>query len=240
MATNNSANIVTAAAGKVLQGAGVGVNCTFSTPTYPSTSGSSGKVLISDGTNNVYSTPTFPNASATSGKIIKSDGTNWLASTETYAAPGTSGNVLTSDGTDWVSSAPTQSKFSVFLVPNATLAPGDATTYYVGVNNYSTTIASGARVIIPVSGTINTCYVTFWVAGTLSSSQTSTVSLRLNNTTDTTISSATTQSSASQTFSNTSMGLSVSAGDYIVVKWVTPTWTTNPTNLSITASFTVV
>ncbi len=54
-----------------------------------------------------WSTPTFPNASATSGKIIKSDGTNWVASTETYAAPGSSGNILTSDGTNWTSVTPT-------------------------------------------------------------------------------------------------------------------------------------
>ena len=52
-----------------------------------------------------WSTPTFPNASATSGKVIKSDGTNWVASTETYAAPGTANNVMTSDGTNWTSAA---------------------------------------------------------------------------------------------------------------------------------------
>ena len=50
-----------------------------------------------------WSVPTFPNASATTGKVIKSDGTNWVASTETYAAPSTSGNVAISDGTNWTS-----------------------------------------------------------------------------------------------------------------------------------------
>lgn len=120
-----------AVAGKILQSANAAIPA-WSTPTYPSASGTSGKFLISDGTNNVYSTstiptsagatanklllsngtnyvlstPTFPNASATANKIIKSDGTNWIASTETYAAPGTSGNVMTSDGTNWISSAP--------------------------------------------------------------------------------------------------------------------------------------
>lgn len=75
----------------------------YTTATYPQTAGTSGKILISDGTNIVSSTPTYPNASATSGKIIKSDGTNFVASTETYAAPGTSGNVMLSNGTDWTS-----------------------------------------------------------------------------------------------------------------------------------------
>ena len=60
MATINSINVATAAAGKVLQGAGVGVTPTFSTPTYPSASGGAGVILRSDGTNNVYTTSTYP------------------------------------------------------------------------------------------------------------------------------------------------------------------------------------
>lgn len=99
-------NIGTNAIGTILQGQGVGVAAKYSTASYPSTAGSSGKILISDGANIISSTPTFPNASATSRKIIVSDGTNWEASTETYAVPGTSGNVLTSDGTNWTSTAP--------------------------------------------------------------------------------------------------------------------------------------
>lgn len=102
-ASNSISSIGPGNSGQILQSAGGASNPAYSTATYPSASGSSGKVLISDGTNNVYSTPTFPNASATSGKIIKSDGTNWTASTETYAAPGTSGNVMVSDGTNWTS-----------------------------------------------------------------------------------------------------------------------------------------
>lgn len=119
-----------AAAGKMLQSGNASIP-TWSTPTYPSASGTLGKLLISDGTNNVYSTstfptsagatagkmivsdgtnyilttPTFPNASVTTRKIIVSDGTNWVASTETYAVPGTSGNLMTSDGTNWTSAS---------------------------------------------------------------------------------------------------------------------------------------
>jgi hypothetical protein len=106
MVTNSSSNIKTAASGKVLQGQGVGVANDFSTATYPSASGGTGKILYDNGTNFIESTPTFPaSASATSRKMIVSDGTNWVASTETWAVPGTSGNVLTSDGTNWTSAA---------------------------------------------------------------------------------------------------------------------------------------
>lgn len=51
MATNNAVNIITAATGKVLQGTGIGTAPTYSTATYPSTSGAAGNFLISDGTN---------------------------------------------------------------------------------------------------------------------------------------------------------------------------------------------
>lgn len=97
----------TATAGKLLASQS-SVAPIWTTPTYPTTSGTSGKVLISDGTNNVYSTPTFPNASATSGKFIRSDGTNWIASTPTLpTSAGSAGKILASDGTNYVESTPT-------------------------------------------------------------------------------------------------------------------------------------
>src|SRR6185503_4032932 len=45
--------------GQVLQGSTTGTP-TWSTPTYPSASGTVGKIIRSDGTNNVYTTSTFP------------------------------------------------------------------------------------------------------------------------------------------------------------------------------------
>lgn len=119
-----------------------GTNIVSSTPTYPNTSGTSGKVVVSDGTNNVYSTPTFPNASATTRKIIVSDGTNWVASTETYAVPGTSGNLLTSNGTNWTSAAPTSSGTvtSVSVVSANGLAGTVATATTTPAITLSTTI----------------------------------------------------------------------------------------------------
>lgn len=58
MATNGANNIPTGANGTILQGKGVGTNCAFTTATYPSTAGTSGNVLMSDGTNWV-SVPTM-------------------------------------------------------------------------------------------------------------------------------------------------------------------------------------
>jgi hypothetical protein len=114
--TKNAININTSASGTILQGAGVGVTPAFSTATYPSTAGSSGKILISDGTNIVSSTPTYPNTAASTGKILRADGTNWSATTATFPdTAGTSGNVLTSDGTNWSSSAPAGGASTLYI-----------------------------------------------------------------------------------------------------------------------------
>lgn len=105
-ATTAITQLAAGSAGQVLQSGGASADPAYSTATYPSSSGGSGKILYDNGTNFVESIPTFPaSASATSRKIVVSDGTNWVASTETWAIPGTSGNVLTSDGTNWTSAA---------------------------------------------------------------------------------------------------------------------------------------
>ncbi len=181
LATANNGLLVTSATGvpSILAGPGTSGNIlqsnsggapSFSTPTYPSASGSLGKFLISDGTNNVYSTstiptsagatagklllsdgtnyilstPTFPNASATTRKIIVSDGTNWVASTETYAVPGTAGNVMKSDGTNWISSADTPGTLATnhIFVGNGSNVATD-----VAMSGDATIVASGALTI---------------------------------------------------------------------------------------------
>ncbi len=51
--------------GKVLQvSSGATVGVAYSTPTYPSASGTAGQLLRADGTNNLYSTSTYPNTNA--------------------------------------------------------------------------------------------------------------------------------------------------------------------------------
>lgn len=74
------------------------------------------KVLMSGAsTVPTWSTPTFPNTSATARKIIVSDGTNWVASTELHPVATTSGNMMVANGTDWVSTT-TRSNWSSLVV----------------------------------------------------------------------------------------------------------------------------
>ena len=55
---------------------------------------------------------------------------------------------------------------------------------------------------------------------------------RLNDTTDTTVSAAVTNTVLVSAFNGTGLSIAVTAGDYFEIKWVTPTWTTNPTSVA--------
>lgn len=109
-------------------------------------------------------------------------------------------------------------------------APADGATYYFGSTprNSVNTTAGSTRIYITRTGTIKSCYLFFnQIAG---SSETSTFSIRLNNTTDYVVSSAVTNDATQTIFTNTSLSIAVVAGDYIEGKWgALPSWVTNPT-----------
>lgn len=145
---------------------------------------------------------------------------------------GTAGQALLSQGA---------SAFPIFSDPGGytlstvtfSASPSDATTYFLATAQSMTTFtASGnanTRFYIPKAGVIVSCYGTVTVSGTLGSAGSSTLSLRLNNSTDTTVSSSIAMTAADNAFSGTGLNLTVAAGDYIEFKWLTPTWATNPT-----------
>lgn len=109
--------------------------------------------------------------------------------------------------------------------------PADSTTYYTGQSfGIARGTSAGRRNIqIPVTGTIVAIYGNVLVTGTLGSAETSTVSLRLNDTTDTTISSTVVASALNNQFNGTGLGVAVVPGNTVEIKWVTPAWATNPT-----------
>ncbi len=217
MVTNNSKNQPTGAAGKVMQGQGVGTAANFSTATYPST------------------------ATGT-GKILRADGTNWVASTATYPdTAGTSGNVLTSDGTNWVSSTPASGVFVNGIITCEVGNPADSTTYYFGDGfsfiQFTTALNGNIQLMTPVNCTINRINGSFNVAGTLASAQNCTLFIRVNDTTNTNISTTLQLTSASVSVTNNSLGLSLNAGDFFIFGFTGPAWTTNPTTVSMSLSF---
>lgn len=159
-------------------------------------------------------------------------GTTSTGAIQSIASVGTAGQVLTSNGAGALPTFQSPGGYVLFQV-TFSASPADATTYFLSMSQAMTTYtASGTadtRLYIPKTGTITACYGVVTVSGTLGSAGSSTLSIRLNNSSDTTVSSAIAMTSAANTFNNTGLSISVSAGDYIEFKWLTPTWATNPT-----------
>ncbi len=212
MVTNNSCGEPTASSGKVLQGQGIGVANNFTSCTYPST--------------------------ASAGGILRSDGTNWVASTADYPSlAGTSGNFIKSNGSVWQSSAPVATVFFNGYLSTSTGDPLDATTYYMtpqlGFINSTTSNLESARFYFPQNTTINSVYGVVTVDGTLGSNENCTMFFRLNDTTNTNITTSLQLTGASNTFNATSLGLSITAGDYFTIGFTGPTWGTKPTTVGL-------
>lgn len=115
-------------------------------------------------------------------------------------------------------------------------SPADATTYYFGQYQGSVvgdTSEVHSRLYFPKAGIIKAIFIYIENSGTAGSAETSTMSFRLNATTDTTISAAVTTNAASNAFNNQALNIAVAAGDFGIIKWVTPTWVTNPTTLRV-------
>jgi hypothetical protein len=126
--------------------------------------------------------------------------------------------------------------YALMMFLGNSASPADATTYYfTPVLGNLPTVAASVKMRIPRAGVIRKVYIDGNC--TVGTSETSTMSIRLNDTTDTTITSAAAFNATPFAFSNTAMTVTVSAGDYITVKWVTPSpgWVTNPTALGMWA-----
>jgi len=101
-------------------------------------------------------------------------------------------------------------------------SPSNATTYYMGGSN--STAGSYRKVIIPKSGTIKACYISVVTGGCGNTSETSSLYL-LTNSGEILIGNNLLISCSSQPIiSNITLNQNVTAGDYLLIKWVTPTW----------------
>jgi hypothetical protein len=139
LATANNGLLVTSSAGvpSILAGSGTtgqilqsnaAAAPSFSTATYPSTSGTAGTILRSDGTNFVNSTTTYPSASGPSGTMLRSNGTNIVNSTATFADTYTASNLLYSNGANTVTGLATAN--SGVLTTSTTGVPSIDTTNF--------------------------------------------------------------------------------------------------------------
>lgn len=112
-------------------------------------------------------------------------------------------------------------------------SPADATVYYIGNPTLSpTTVNNAFRLPIWRSGVITDAWISRIVTGTTASTENSTFAVRINDTTDHTLSSAVQFNAALPApVTVTGLSIAVAAGDTWEIKWTTPTWTTNPTGV---------
>jgi hypothetical protein len=120
------------------------------------------------------------------------------------------------------------------LVGNfASTSPADGATGYFG-SSFTGGISTSAavrRIYCPYAGTINVAEVFLYAGSVAGSAENVSVYVRKNNTTDTLIQTVGV-STADRRFANTSLGISVAAGDYVEFKIICPTWATNPTAIT--------
>lgn len=141
--------------------------------------------------------------------------------TDVAVADGGTGSSTAAAATDALDAGYTLS------VQALTSSPTDAQTVHFGqLPKAPTTTAGISKVYIPRTGTIKRAVV-YCYSGTAGTNENWSLYIRLNNSTDTLI--ETIGASASErVFDNTSLSISVSAGDYIEIKGIQPTWATNP------------
>lgn len=114
-------------------------------------------------------------------------------------------------------------------------SPTDATTVYSAYGGAFTSGANGGQIPMPIAAIITSVYLSINTTGTVGTSETSTIYINKNASTDTVISSAVVTSSGVTIYNATGLSISLAAGDTWRLKWVTPTWVTNPGQVLIQA-----
>jgi hypothetical protein len=108
-----------------------------------------------------------------------------------------------------------------------TSSPVDAQTIYFGnLPKAPVTTANISKVYIPRAGTIKRAEI-YCYSGTAGTNQAWSGYVRLNNATDTLIATLSVGTNE-RVFSNSALSIAVVAGDYIEIKFINPTWPTNP------------
>lgn len=146
---------------------------------------------------------------------------------------GDTGNKFKWNGSQWAAASYSNSGGGsgglgyAINVQALTSSPVDAQTVYFGMlPKAPTTTAAISKVYIRKAGTIKIAEI-YCYSGTAGTNQAWSIYIRKNNTTDTLIATLSLATSE-RVFTNSALSIAVAAGDYIEIKSVNPTWTTNP------------
>jgi len=108
-----------------------------------------------------------------------------------------------------------------------TSSPADGQTIYFGtLPKAPTSTANISKVYVRTAGTITAAEI-YCYSGTAGTNESWSVYIRVNNTTDYLIQTLTLATSE-RIFTNSSLSISLAAGDYFEIKSINPTWATNP------------
>lgn len=157
------------------------------------------------------------------------------AKSKTYIAKG----VISS--ADWVKQ---NGSYSLQMMTRDSLNPVDSSYYYFGfcgmmwAQGPSGGINGVRRCYITKSGVISGLIGTFY-QGLGASAESSSIYIRLNNTTDYLVSNSVLNNVVVSVYQNFNLNIPVSAGDYVEIKWETPAWATNPTGVYGNASISI-
>lgn len=139
-------------------------------------------------------------------------------------------NVILKDNTGATNN---QAEGYTLIATHASNSPSDGGAQYFG-SRYAGSPTSGAGVaqlLVPKAGIVKAAFVQISVTGTLGTTETATIAVRLNDTTDYTITAAATYDATQRVFNNQAMAIPVVAGDLLEIKVTNPTWATNPTTV---------
>lgn len=128
--------------------------------------------------------------------------------------------------------------FALNLGGGLVSTPADGSTYYYGNISGVFTQQGFGKIYIPYNITLVGWTYNAWVTSVASSSESSTLSINIDNSA-TNLSTSITFSAASgvNTYSNSGLSINVNSGSYIEAKLINPTWSTNPQGVNSAITF---
>ena len=160
---------------------------------------------------------------ANNGFLTSAD---WTTFNNKQAALVSGTNIKTLNGVSILGSGDLDAGYTL-SVQALTSSPADGQTIYFGnLPKAPVTTPAISKVYIPRSGIIKRVEI-YCYSGTAGTNESWSGYIRLNNTTDTLIQTRAVNTSE-RVFSNSSLNIAVVAGDYFEIKFINPTWATNP------------
>jgi len=189
----------------------------------------------------VAGTVTVPNGSFTYAKLQDVSATDKLLGRATAGSGDieeitctAAGRALLDDADAAAQRATLSAGYSIGVCASTTTV-ADATTYYWGLPNLNVaTTATRHRIYIPRTGILKVAYV-FAYCGAASTNENWEMLIRHNDTTDYSIATVG-NTEVYKTWSNTGLSISVTAGDYIEMKTICPTWATEPGSVRLSGT----